>query len=296
MSTIAEFEEKEFEHAFSNQLKILKPNSWAPGQVLENTLGFDGAFFTVDPFILNLFFGRRYFFPRRTPHGFILDRELIREFSREIDTMLPPLRFNFFAQHKRPEYVEGEKAQEREKWGQPYYRYRIQAHQQTVLSKLEQVSDQSALVLYCCPAFHKKEALYHHMKNGSLIQKTNYVKPSKLDNHSKYTFIREGSHGWAFSEPEEIEGNDFKSLLYQYEELPLLHTSDLILKAGKLLEETFSTIEYKEHDLTRQIIKDMMQHVDFDYYQNDRYAQMAKALAHIAAMRFVHGTSLVFVA
>ena len=58
-----------------------------------------------------------------------------------------------------------------------------------ILENLETYAQNRALILYACPAFFKKEELYEHIVNSSVIASTNYVKPTKLKDHKKYTFL-----------------------------------------------------------------------------------------------------------
>jgi len=293
---LAKFEEKEFEHAFNNQLGIIDYNSWCPGQFLEATVGFDGAALINDPIILQLF-GPWHSLRQQ---GVALDPTVVRNVFGIMDAhILPPtsFRFNLFVQHKRPEYMEGNNAEEWQDWMKPYFRYKIQNEQQIVLTKIEQHLGQSALVLYSCPAFYTKDDLWVHIQNRTIIRNTNFTEPSKLKGHHAYTFDAPGANGRAFSEKKDIHGKTFEELVAERTKSSSPNRiSKLILSAGQAIKKVFEEVSSAENQndfiLFSNIVKKLSEKKeDID----DRtVAELIDALSHIIALRFVFGTSLTF--
>jgi hypothetical protein len=75
------------------------------------------------------------------------------------------------------------------------------------LQKLEQKTLSHAIVVYACPAFWKRKELWMFI-DGKLVENSNFVKPSNLQGHQRYTFVRGGKDGYACSEPIKVEGTD----------------------------------------------------------------------------------------
>lgn len=219
---IAEFEEKQFEQALNFELIRNHRLLYVPGQVLENTLGFDSALFTTNwNFWRNFpeherlhrfrFFRHFYRYFDFFPEGMLLRREFWNELSNEFNNedFFPKIKFNTFIQHKRPEYLVRENATEWTSWNNPYYRYNITPHQQKALERLENRISNQGIVVYASPAFYRLTELWDSINNNRLISDTNFCQVSRLVNHNTYTYKDSGNMGIGHSEPEKIESKDF---------------------------------------------------------------------------------------
>jgi hypothetical protein len=123
-------------------------------------------------------------------------------------------RANLFIQHKRPEYLFRRDSKEYNNWNQNYFRYKLDLDQQSDLSRLESnVSHNDALVIYACPACPTFAELHSSAMSQRIVENSNFVKASDLDNHSRYTFISGGTEGLAFSEPSKIKSLELKKEL-----------------------------------------------------------------------------------
>lgn len=97
-------------------------------------------------------------------------------------------------------------------------------------------------------------------KNRKIIDNSNFQKSSKLNNHSKNTYTRAGTHSIACSEPEKLENIDFVSELRRIEATHdmknkqlIIHTSQVItnnMESSKVFRELMAEYkEYKEYSL-----------------------------------------------
>ncbi len=253
MLSDCEFEEKTFEAAANGEL--FKTNVFAPGQVLEGHLGIDAAGFTMNsrfwrtPKFLEF---RPWWRPGVLPHLGLWEGLT----DDELNKCFPPFKCNLFLQYKRPEYVE--KGDEYKDWGEPYYRYRINTKQQSILQKLENELGDNSLVLYSSPAFWQYETFWAHQQKGRVIDNTNFTKPSFLAKHSKYTYINARSNGKAYSNPEEIKVINFKEELGQ-----LLNkneytgnNSDFTYSLAVKLKELLPILDAAYGSTTNQIVKE----------------------------------------
>lgn len=195
-----EFEEKQYEEPLNHELSWKRRIWYTPGQVFEQRIGIDAAIFSKNPLFWALWNEER-----KWKGGVILEPKLwsIAEKALNADTF-PKFRFNLFIQHKRPEHIASAAGREYKHWLQPYFRYDITGHQQRTLCRLEQNTSLNAIVVYACPVFWKLKELWQFIR-GKLVENSNFVRPYTLESHQRYTFIRGGNVGKAFSEPEEIE-------------------------------------------------------------------------------------------
>lgn len=230
-----EFEEKVFEHEI-NSILVNKYNSFAPGQVLENKLGFDVALKITNqyklselggsiliikqPFYAN--FLQQYHIPVGEDLNLIQNK--IRSLKKKIK--FPKIKFNLFLQYKRPYSVISHKDELWEHWNAPYYKYSITTHQQRALESLARNLADKAIVAYASPIFHTYNELWDCKENNNLLSKTNFVKAEHLNNHHIYTYDSD-RFGQAFSEKEKIESFSLeeeinslteKNSLLEYEE------------------------------------------------------------------------------
>lgn len=283
----AEFEEKDFERYFNDHIVVLDRQCWSPGQVMEGYIGFDGAAMLHPMFFDDALWIRR----RRLPHlrrGVALDAGFVNSVFGVLDRHMPPYRFNFFAQHKRPTYVYGNNGGQRQAWGKPYYRYDIDGRQNGLLCKLEGVCGAGAIVSYCCPAFHTKKELWSANSSGQILQRTNYAPPSRLAHHHTYSFTDPGGRGKGHSEEEEINGKTLEEMVSLYKEAnPPQPVSGLVRVAGKAIREAFAELG-DDADFTREMAAQLAADVDRD----GEGFSLVDAVAHIISLRFAFGTSL----
>jgi hypothetical protein len=181
--------------------------SYAPTQNEEGIVGFDSAIFTMNPIFQN-FWPIPILFP--FPKGVSLDPYVMEDLQAAFDDPnFLKFKFNLFIQYKRPQHILSNRGtNEYKHWGQPYFKYKIEKKQQKILSTLEAKVENDALIVYACPAFCSKREFWDFNSNGTLIENSNFVKPSVLNGHKKYTFVRGGSFGKGFSKKEDIPNTD----------------------------------------------------------------------------------------
>ena len=168
-----EFEEKQFETALNHALAAKYDLIYAAGQVLENKLGFDAAIFTSNPNFWPLF-------PTKAPSaGVELKQEWWSGMSAAIE-YFPRIKFNVFIQHKRPTLYKKPSLPEWAHWQREFYKYNLTIHQQQTLEGLAQNVNNSGLVIYASPAFHKTAALWKAINNDTLIGETNFAESGKF--------------------------------------------------------------------------------------------------------------------
>jgi hypothetical protein len=229
MTKQAEFEEKTFEKYFGHELDRVASVTFSPGQRAEFHLGFDEAFRVPWPIL-------RWRFPHLMP-GLWSRMPGVRfgeldEIAMEVSDHLPPFRFNFFAQYKRPQYVAGPRGAERSDWGSPYYRYVITPHQQDALVRLFHASAGRAAVVYASPAFWRNETLFGLAAKRRVISRSNIASVERLVGHGCFTYVSPGGHGKAHSEVEDVDGPGFEEILQQGLEQPAMPFRDYILKTA----------------------------------------------------------------
>jgi len=195
-----EFEEKQYEQPLNYELAS-KRRIYPAGQRFENKLAIDAAIFSRNPEFWKLWkdvsgFGWR--------AGLKLTPDLWDNIEQVVNSdLFPKFKFNLFVQHKRPEYISSPSGAEYFFWNQPYFRYNIVDNQQKILHKLERRVSSEAIVVYACPSFWRRADLWRYM-NGKLVENSNFVQPTSLQGHGRYTFLKGGNFGGAFSEPREI--------------------------------------------------------------------------------------------
>lgn len=244
----AEFEEKQYEQHLNIELLQGENLILPPGQVLENTFGFDAALFSKHPEFWRHYpymykWHHKYF--KRAPSGIKLPIELWKDLEYEIQD-LPPFKFNIFIQHKRPEYMHKDNSAEWSSWNSPYYRYSIMEHQQKTLMALEKQVNNNAIVTYACPTFHTKQEFWNAVKNKSFIKNSNFCQPKFLNNHLKYTFQDGGTYGIAHSEPEKIDNINIKNQFKIFREKTSNMQNDnreYLLSLGETVDNTINEIQ-----------------------------------------------------
>ena len=251
---IAEFSEREYETNFNRQIPTLHEFVWTPGQVQEHVLGFDAAFLSDIRPIFGLFPAWPF-----SPISIRPSPDVWQKYFELSDLHFPPFCFNLFVQHKRPKFIGSHLGKERYHWKHPYYRYDIDANQQTCLEKLETVAGNDALVTYACAAFHTSQELWDHTTRTTLIQSSNFVQPADLAGHDRYSFDMPGSKGLATSEPEIVESQGFperfRGHLDASDQLPL---SAIIRRTSKIVQEAIGASAVPDR-FFHQIMSDVIQ-------------------------------------
>lgn len=277
---IAEFEEKQFESHLNIELLGGTNLFYAPGQSLENTLGFDAALMTNHKNFLRLFP------PFRHPNhrGLMIDRIWWDELTEYIEHF-PKIKFNTFIQHKRPEYMVRSDAKEWNHWGQNYFRFAIVNHQQVALYELEQRIGNKGIAVYASPAFYMLKDLWDRIKKGNLVDHTNFCQVSKLNNHGRYSYITAGSTGKAHSETDDVESFNFIEKLKTLSELkPYESNKTAIVEIGNILHGIMM-----EAEVISILYKNIIEH-----YEKYQLGKFASSVLRINAFRFLNGTSLLF--
>lgn len=240
---LAEFCEREYETIFNRQLPTLNDLVWTPGQLHEHFLGFDAAYVSRSLLLFRLFKNLSWL-----PRGVRMSPNDWQAYFNLADRDLPPFRFNLFVQHKRPEFISSHLGKEYQHWKCPYFRYDIDANQQSCLEKLEIIASNDALVTYACAAFHTCHELWEHTTQRTLIQSSNFVRPADLAGHARYSFSAPGCDGLAASDTATIEGQDFAERFRSHFEATDQRTlSEIISRAGKTILEIKRTSEQTDH-------------------------------------------------
>lgn len=234
-----QFEEKQYESQMNMllacQVGIYRNKSlFSPGQVLEGYIGFDAAMHSCNNRFWKYFYRDWaylfYHYSEYWPYG--LDLSDLHKFHRvfeEIYEHMPSIKYNVFIQYKKPKYLKKSNAPEYWKWEMPYFRYKLNEKQQKLLEKLSSAVGEMALVIYASPAFITQKEFWENVNNETMIENSNFCKAEELHGHHRYTYIRGGRHGIAFSEPEEISSINLK---------------EEISKLNGLSEGASSNIEY----------------------------------------------------
>ena len=263
-----EFEEKTYEQYHNIELLGKSKIFYPPGQVQENIFGFDSALFSTNRKFWKLWrkilWWRSLLWPfvPSIPSGVYLNSIFWDDLKKVIDKEIGvSFKFNIFIQYKRPEYLKSNRAKEFDYWKQPYYRYNIDIHQQQILSQIERLINDQAVVVYAAPAFHTFRELFKYFGEGRLIENSNYVKPSTLGNHQRWTYINSGTNGWAFSEPEmkeSIKLMDYINFVKENTRESIIGSnSEFISKTSSILVESIRNTEYLSkvfNRITEQIV------------------------------------------
>ncbi len=202
----------------------------------------------------------------------------------ELDELLPhfpKFRFNVFVQHKRPEYLTTPSSNEWEDWSCPYYRYELTDHQQIALERLESLVAPQAIVVYASPAFINLNDLWDSIRNGDLVDRSNFCQASKLSGHHIYTYEKAGNIGKGHSDAEDIESYDFLRQISRLNEeiKPTEDNRAFLVELGEQAEKALS-----ESEIGRQAFNNIL-----EYFPQQRN-KTGNALLRISAFKFVVGT------
>ena len=240
-----EFEEKSYEQFHNIELLNRSRIFFPPGQIQEHHLGIDCMLLTKNKKFWRLWGYYKWWLYPFPPPGVFLNDVFWQELKNTIDAKdFPRFKFNVFIQYKRPEYIISVRGKEYRFWKCPYFRYDILQHQQDILIKLEQKVRDRAIVVYAAPAFHKKKDLFEYFAKRKLIENSNYVKPSSLIGHSRWTYVNGGIVGLAFSEPKEVESISFLKEIERIKEVRYENNSEFIIETSRILIETVGEVEY----------------------------------------------------
>lgn len=253
MTQSAEFEEKTYEKYFGHELVRGRLISFSPGQRAENALGFDEAFDVPWHIFLWRF---RQLMPRPWSRLSGIDRDEINKLAKDLSDYLPDFRFNLFVQFKRPEYVSGPRGAERADWQCAYYRYLISTDQQKTLERLFSISTGRAAVVYASPALWTKADLFDAAAKRAVIARSNIVSVDKLAGHGRFTYVKPGGHGKAYSEPVDIESPDIDGVIEGGMRQDGLPFNQHIKRAARQIEDAVKDEESAEQllDLARLAI------------------------------------------
>jgi hypothetical protein len=185
----AEFEEKEYELAFSIELGAGHGPIFSSGQVLEKVLGYDAATHPErDSVIWRLLQVRR-------PQGLRLVQPMWSPGAMPPILRLPAHPVSLLLQYKRPDHMVGPSAAQWNLWGRPYFRFARADRQHRILSRLERKLRGEALVRYAAPAFATRAELeYHHLRR-TVIERSGFVAPMRIGRHRVWTYESPGNHG-----------------------------------------------------------------------------------------------------
>lgn len=211
MPLSAEFEEKEYERPLYTELTNGSWRVWTPGHVLEHHFGADAALHVVNPEIWNVLG-----YPVG-PRGVIMaDMKWGWVWRARGHRPLPSFEVNLFIQSKRPQRMKNRPKPATE-YGlrTPYWRFRIEQHQQRRLEQLRKSVGHRAPTVYAAPAFHRLEDLYHYMANGSVVEQSCFIRVEKLSDHEEWLYDSPGSSGVGMSEAELIEDESLEAVLAQ---------------------------------------------------------------------------------
>lgn len=287
MAIPAEFQEREFESLFIQELSKLGCFTWSPGQTDEFFLGFDGALW-IDPLKLI-----RFGFPTPTRvsrwrhmwplweqefwHGRKLHPEFLTEWRKFADDAFPPKLVNFFVQHKRPHQTT-EQGICGDYWGQAYFEYKIDRQQQSRLEQLEDKLSDRGVVTYSCAAFLKKTDLWKYEGSGTIVSHSNFVSAKKLSGHNRYTFIGPGHTGFANVEPTIIEDKPLlERLTSTYERSEGTYSSQ-VKRAGKAVHEIMVEEDSSDTGLYHQLLNRFSEVSEFGRKDDDFLSSILKVL------------------
>jgi len=205
---IAEFEEKQYECAFNNELYTGGP-VFPSGQVLESITGYDSS---ADPNPDHALW-RILSTPRPKSIRLIPAHWTPASSASTLAaTKLPEHPVSFIVQFKRPEYLQGSSAAQYRFWNQPYFRFSRSKAQHSTLQGLEKRLIGSAVVRYASPAFHRYAELEHAQMRREVVKATGFVSPLRLGRHVTWTYISPGTVGRGNPDGEEITFGIFDSL------------------------------------------------------------------------------------
>lgn len=119
---------------------------------------------------------------------------------------LPNFRFNCFLQAKRPEIGSRlPKRLSRLGKGRPFFKFAIDAAQQTTVASLAERAKGKALFVYAAPVFGRSRDLFSLAIAGMIFQRSTFPDVSRMGRHRAFYYNTPGNFGLANPEYEEIE-------------------------------------------------------------------------------------------
>jgi len=199
----AEFEEKSYEAPLYNQLERGNADIFTPGQVLENTLGFDRGLFMTQVAIWQTL---GYKNPLRGAALAYYDWPYAFGPARP-RAQLPRFKLNLLLQAKRPVYYQRKPRSLRSigSVGTPLWSFRVTNHQQRLLEVLAARTKGRAHVAYAAAAFHTNFALFMHTKQRTVVQNSTFPSATALAGHEAWYYCVPGAQGAANPNPESVE-------------------------------------------------------------------------------------------
>jgi hypothetical protein len=197
-----EFRERTFEYPLLAELDRDQRTVYQPDQVLEHLLGFDAGVLTK-----HALFWRR--LGTRALHG-----EKIRAnwFKPAPTKPLWNRPLNAFLQFKCPERVARGTAREWDYWKKPYFRFKIEADQQSALEACSKGLGNNGVVAYSSPAFWTLAELSKYQSHRQVVHNTHFVKATALSGHKSYSYCAAASDGCAHSDPEPVASLTWEDL------------------------------------------------------------------------------------
>ena len=311
----AEFQEREYESLFIQEIAHLGGFTWSPGQIDENLLGFDAGMWLAPSLLLRFGFKHgsshsRHFvkcivdkFHRFCPcwecrlfRGEKLSKYFLLEWGKFADDFFPKRALNFFAQHKRP-YQSTEQGAAGDYWKSAYFQFRIDQNQQRRLEELEHRLGKASVVTYSCAAFMKKKDLWDFANRKEIIKNSNFVSPGKLSGHSRYTFTEPGHVGFANAEPTPIEDSPIFSRLQEAAgaERTEASVTQLVKAAGNAVSNVMAEEDRETGDGALFIQLTSRMHEQFGISEVDEDgeggAELLRAITNVMAFNTINSTS-----
>jgi hypothetical protein len=198
----AEFEEKSYEAPLYNQLERSQNQLFVPGQVLENTIGFDAGLFVAQSAVWETL-------GYRTPLSGAALGYYDWPYAWRLpcpSVKLPRFRLNLFLQAKRPVfYTRRPRSLKKLSISAPLWAFEVTRHQQRRLEVLAETLKGKAHVAYAAAAFHTYTALFTHTKRRTIVQNSTFPSVEKLKGHEAWYYQTPGAQGAANPNPEFIE-------------------------------------------------------------------------------------------
>lgn len=196
----AEFEERAYEAPLCSQLQREDPRLFNPGQVLENSLGFDRGLFVAQKAIWKIL-GLK-----GALRGAVLS-DFHWPGKHRLQEQLPQFRLNLFLQAKRPYYCHRKPRSLREmpSVAAPLWAFRIKRDQQRLLEDLADKTKGSSHVAYAAGTFHTYSALFAHTERETIVKNSTFPSVAALKDHDCWYYQKPGAEGVANPNPEFIQ-------------------------------------------------------------------------------------------
>ncbi len=199
------FEEKTYENYFNAELDKRSSVFFPPGQVQEGLLGFDSSADSRNRLLWRRLGYPFWFFPHFSGIELREIADDLENWLNEVINDIPQIRANLIFQYKKPEFMLTGNSKEWNHWNEPYYRYDIYQHQQSILNRIDNKFGDKVLVVYASPQARNITELVRLKTSNNIINSSNFKKASDLNGHRRNTYISSGTFSIACSEPEKID-------------------------------------------------------------------------------------------